>query len=398
MFDRPENREKLFLEVTNIIFYKIRGVVMKNLFNPKSISSMKSVVINISQVLRLAKILLLVLFCCPIALAQINDDYDLDEPYDFPLKPGMPEWADLKSHAEMLEVLQIPNDILTRMTTRSLLETCLNYPMFGDVTAYRSMKVGMEILIAHYFNGFPELLKRKDAYIYLSEKFLLFDPLAINEDWSPVEKGGYTFELIKIELLLGQDIILESLSYESKISLLKEAILKKDKMVTKPEYYSVFWSAEQILFLMGKILLKSGNPDISQLVIDDKKISHFLEIGKFESYNDYIDVLNGLLDILDELYIITLPKDIPTAYNLMQNYPNPFNPTTTIQYAIPKDEFVKLTIYDVTGRVIKELVNEYKSAGKYSVKFNASSYSSGIYYYRLEAGEYKSIKKMMLLK
>jgi hypothetical protein len=75
-----------------------------------------------------------------------------------------------------------------------------------------------------------------------------------------------------------------------------------------------------------------------------------------------------------------------------------FNPSTTIQYAIPKDEFVKLTVYDITGKVVKELVGDYKTAGKYSVEFNASSYSSGTYYYKLEAGEYKNIQKMMLVK
>ena len=92
------------------------------------------------------------------------------------------------------------------------------------------------------------------------------------------------------------------------------------------------------------------------------------------------------------------PMDILTEYSLMQNYPNPFNPTTTIQYAIPKDEFVKLTVYDITGKVVKELVNGNKPAGRYSIEFNASSYSSGTYYYKIEAGEYKNIQKMMLVK
>jgi photosystem II stability/assembly factor-like uncharacterized protein len=92
------------------------------------------------------------------------------------------------------------------------------------------------------------------------------------------------------------------------------------------------------------------------------------------------------------------PEEIPSAYSLSQNYPNPFNPTTTIQYAIPKDEFVKLTVYDVTGKIVKELVNGYKTAGRYSVEFNASSYSSGTYYYKIEGGKYKNILKMMIVK
>jgi hypothetical protein len=91
-------------------------------------------------------------------------------------------------------------------------------------------------------------------------------------------------------------------------------------------------------------------------------------------------------------------EDLPTEYSLLQNYPNPFNPTTTIQYTIPKDEYVKLVVYDVTGKVVKELVNGHKSAGRYNVEFNASGYASGIYYYRIDAGTYKSVQKMMLVK
>jgi hypothetical protein len=224
------------------------------------------------------------------ALAQ-----NIDEPYDFPLKPGMPEWKTLKAGIEKVNVLQIPQDILTRMTTRSLLETCLNYPMFGDITAYSSPKAGMEILIDKYFNGFVELLKRKDIYTYLSEKFLLFDPFAIDEKWSDVEKGGYTFGLIKIELLLAQNIVLESTSYESKVSLLKEALLKYEKMLTS-EYYALF-DYEQLFLLMGKILLKSGNPDISLLVISNKEIYNFLEIGLLKNYN----VINEIVTIVNRL-------------------------------------------------------------------------------------------------
>jgi hypothetical protein len=111
-------------------------------------------------------------------------------------------------------------------------------------------------------------------------------------------------------------------------------------------------------------------------------------------YGIYRSIGNGT----EQAVFVEEPEEIPTTYCLLQNYPNPFNPTTTIQYSIPKDEFVKLTVYDITGKVVKELVSGHKVAGKYSVEFNASSYASGTYYYRLEAGEYKNIQKMMLVK
>ena len=82
----------------------------------------------------------------------------------------------------------------------------------------------------------------------------------------------------------------------------------------------------------------------------------------------------------------------------LSNYPNPFNPSTVIRYSIPKDLHVKLVVYDVTGKEVKTLVNETKSAGSYSVEFNAGKYASGVYYYKLEAGEYKNIQKMVVVK
>jgi hypothetical protein len=102
--------------------------------------------------------------------------------------------------------------------------------------------------------------------------------------------------------------------------------------------------------------------------------------------------------VSQQIITVNKPKETPSTYSLSQNYPNPFNPSTTIQYSIQKDEFVKLTVYDITGKVVKELVNGHKTAGKYTVDFNASNYSSGTYYYKLEAGEYKNIQKMMLVK
>ncbi len=91
-------------------------------------------------------------------------------------------------------------------------------------------------------------------------------------------------------------------------------------------------------------------------------------------------------------------NNIPTDYSLFQNYPNPFNPTTTIEFSIPKSEFVTLNVFDVIGRKVASLVNENKEAGKYSIIFNGSKLSSGIYFYRLQAGNYSAVKKLILLK
>jgi hypothetical protein len=91
-------------------------------------------------------------------------------------------------------------------------------------------------------------------------------------------------------------------------------------------------------------------------------------------------------------------NNIPAKYSLTQNYPNPFNPTTVITYALPKQCMVKLVVYDVLGREIQTLVNEYKPAGTYEVTFDGRAFSSGLYFYRMNAGGFTDVKKMMLVK
>jgi hypothetical protein len=91
-------------------------------------------------------------------------------------------------------------------------------------------------------------------------------------------------------------------------------------------------------------------------------------------------------------------NNLPTKYELQQNYPNPFNPLTTIKYALPQMGFVNIKIYDITGREILKLVNEYKQAGYHSIVFNGSNLASGVYFYRIEAGSFIQVKKMVLIK
>jgi len=91
-------------------------------------------------------------------------------------------------------------------------------------------------------------------------------------------------------------------------------------------------------------------------------------------------------------------SSIPGEYKLFQNYPNPFNPSTDINYQIPKQSHVVLKVYDILGNQVAVLVNKDEPAGKYSVNFNASKLSSGIYFYRMNAGNFILTKKLMVLK
>lgn len=88
----------------------------------------------------------------------------------------------------------------------------------------------------------------------------------------------------------------------------------------------------------------------------------------------------------------------PESFRLFQNYPNPFNPATTIRYQLPKSANVVLSIYSPDGRLVKTLVNKYQTAGDYSINWNAQNVSSGIYFFRIEAGRFSAVKKGILLK
>ena len=96
-------------------------------------------------------------------------------------------------------------------------------------------------------------------------------------------------------------------------------------------------------------------------------------------------------------------NETPKAYNISQNYPNPFNPITTLQYELPEDSFVNVTVYDMLGNVVNNLVNTNQSSGYKSIQWNATNnqgepVSAGVYIYKIQAGNFVDTKKMILLK
>ena len=96
--------------------------------------------------------------------------------------------------------------------------------------------------------------------------------------------------------------------------------------------------------------------------------------------------------------VMELGNGIPNEFALMQNYPNPFNPSTKIRYSLPEVSFASITIYDMLGNEVATLINDEQAAGSYEVDFNATGLSSGMYFYKLQAGSFIETKKMLLLK
>jgi hypothetical protein len=129
--------------------------------------------------------------------------------------------------------------------------------------------------------------------------------------------------------------------------------------------------------------MPQNNPDLNSDEVD--LIAQWIDEGALEVQ----------LSIIDET--------LPVTYNLQNAYPNPFNPVTTLQYDLPEDALVNITIYDMMGRVIKTMVNSQQNAGFKSIQWNATNnlgqpVSAGLYLYTIEAGKFRQTKKMVLLK
>jgi subtilisin family serine protease len=173
--------------------------------------------------------------------------------------------------------------------------------------------------------------------------------------------------------------------------------------------YTGFTSAEKWTALSSGTTVKpsAGTGDISEvtsggpysiLAGDTLKVAFAVAAGN--SLDDLRSAISSARSKYQEILtdVSSEKTATPVSYNLSQNYPNPFNPSTTVKYQIAKQSSVTLKIYDILGREIATLVNEEKPAGSYSVSFNASSFSSGIYFYQIKAGGYTAVKKMILLK
>ena len=118
----------------------------------------------------------------------------------------------------------------------------------------------------------------------------------------------------------------------------------------------------------------------------------------YYSFSNYKLVPRKDDDFVNYSTDVSYEKNHPKDYSISQNYPNPFNPSTTIIYTLPKEEMVTLRIYNILGQVVRTLVNQNQAGGTYTVNFNASDLTSGIYFYNIQAGNFNQVKKMILIK
>ncbi len=112
--------------------------------------------------------------------------------------------------------------------------------------------------------------------------------------------------------------------------------------------------------------------------------------------NGGVDSAKVVIEVLD----FTALEDFttPDKFGLHQNYPNPFNPSTTIVFTLPKSEFIELKVFNVLGKEVANIVSKELNTGKHTYTFNGRNLASGVYYYVITAGDYRDVKKMILLR
>jgi len=182
---------------------------------------------------------------------------------------------------------------------------------------------------------------------------------------------------------------------------------------TVADWDSLIWTSDEPLGTSISFQVRSSiDPqymgDWSVDITTSTSLANYLDNGdQYVQYKVLLETMDpGISPILEDVTIswsevvgINDKKisNKPSIFKLYSNYPNPFNPTTTIKYSIPEAGRVHLEVFNILGKKVATLVNEFKVAGNYELKFNATDLSSGIYYYRIESGEFISAEKLYIL-
>lgn len=159
----------------------------------------------------------------------------VDQPYAYPVKPGTPQWKELDTHSQMIEACRIPEDVLTDLSTKALVVTCLHYPLFGDMFAFNDFQLGFDRVKAN-FNGLQELLHREDVGKEALKAYKEMDDLGSPQSTDSDERWRYMYA----EMLLSQAEVLGKMGEGQRKELLRETLKKFEAKAARPQRYGPF--------------------------------------------------------------------------------------------------------------------------------------------------------------
>ncbi|HEX8356622.1 MAG TPA: hypothetical protein VF610_04390 [Segetibacter sp.] len=223
-----------------------------------------------------------------LVLASSITAQKINTPYNYPTVPGSEKWKSFKTVDEMYKECQIPNDILSTLTTRALLQTCLNYPVSTITLSHNTPQQGTDDW-KQRFNGIAELLMRSDAkeeLLILYTSFNTNGHLILN---TSTDKGAYTFRLSLIENILVQNEILNKLNEKQKKSLLKNCLEKYNGMKSDDMYG--FWSIASTGRIISKVSSELGDENLKKK-IQTEPVKEYIKTGLIPDRQVLIDIIS----------------------------------------------------------------------------------------------------------
>ena len=229
--------------------------------------------------------LVLAFSCCTYLLKAQQTDL----PYDYSVKLNTEKWQTLKSVEDMYNACQIPQDVLSKMATPALLQTCLNFPASAVLLIHNTPQQGFDDWKQH-FNGINELLKRSDAEEVLLKAYSIYDTKTHTLLKTAIEKGHYTFILTMLESILVQDEITSSLNTIQQKALLKICLQKYQDMETDEVYgFNSITSTGRIITKLSGTL----GDDKLKAQIDIPIVGEFIKTGFLTDRQTLLDIISS---------------------------------------------------------------------------------------------------------
>lgn len=273
--------------------------------------------------------------------------------------------------------------------TAAILMLFINIAFAGDPLEIRIESVRHTAPNSLEFDIIAVNKSDEDIIYSTGQYFLQYDPILLNG-------GECKYDLIGSEL---------PVSFRPRSARAEDGILKlAANMISRDKNLLPVISKDAKSFLIARMKLQTTAPAFANVTPDIRLTnsgSKFItKIGIFSNNATSIIPFSLPEDENIDIDGIGKPVDgiVPWEFLLSQNYPNPFNPSTVIRFSLPQESEISLRVYDISGRMVRELASGKYSAGSYSVTFSGHGLASGMYFYRLESAEYNATMKMILLK